>query len=492
MSSLLDLSRRLLALSQTGLHFCAEEYDRERYREIGDIAARLLELQGGASAASVSSAWFSDTGYATPKVEVRGAIFRDDRVLMVRERADGKWTVPGGWADVNDTPSAAVLKEIEQESGFTARILKLAAVVRSQQAQRAAVAISFLESVLRLRDHRRRGAHQLRDECCRVLPAGRTAGAVDGPRHGRADPSHAPASPRSSPADRVRLSMSEQTAAPEWFTRATAAPAESRFTEVDGTPIHYLSWNAADTDKPALLFAHGFRAHARWWSFIAPFFLSRFRIVSIDFAGMGDSGNRREYTPLGFVHDILGVLDHAGFDKATLVGHSFGGGRVARACAEVPERVARAVIIDSHMRLTEEKRSTRPFEIGPRRVYPTYEVARSRFRLVPPENRAAPYVLDYVARHSLKEVEGGWSWKFDEHLIPKHDDAKASDILGSIKVPVTFIYGDASAIVSRKHAHEIVRHIPNAHGPIAIPQSHHHVLLDQPLSLVAALRAALY
>jgi ADP-ribose pyrophosphatase YjhB (NUDIX family) len=128
MSVVLDLSRRLLALSQTGLHFCAEEYDRERYREIGDIAARLLELEVGVSAASVSSAWFADTGYATPKIDVRGAIFRADRVLMVRERVDGKWTIPGGWADVNDTPSAAVLKEIEQESGFTARILKLAAV----------------------------------------------------------------------------------------------------------------------------------------------------------------------------------------------------------------------------------------------------------------------------------------------------------------------------------------------------------------------------
>jgi pimeloyl-ACP methyl ester carboxylesterase len=286
--------------------------------------------------------------------------------------------------------------------------------------------------------------------------------------------------------------MSEQTAAPEWFTRAIAAPCESRFAHVDGTPIHYLSWNAADTDKPALLFAHGFRAHARWWSFIAPFFLSHFRIVSIDFAGMGDSGNRSEYTPLGFVHDIVGVLDHAGFDAATLVGHSFGGGRVARACAEVPERVTRAVIIDTHMRLTDEKRSTRPFEIGPRRVYPTFEAARARFRLVPPDNRTAPYILDYVARHSLKEVAGGWSWKFDERLIPKHDTAKAQDILAKIATPVTFIYGDASAIVSRQHAHEIVSHIRNAHGPIAIPESHHHVLLDQPLSLVAALRAVLY
>jgi pimeloyl-ACP methyl ester carboxylesterase len=286
--------------------------------------------------------------------------------------------------------------------------------------------------------------------------------------------------------------MSDFSAVPEWFARAIAAPAESRFTAVDGTPIHYLSWNAGDTAKPALLFAHGFRAHARWWSFIAPFFLSRFRIVSIDFAGMGDSDSRPEYTPLGFVRDIVGVLDHAGFEQATLVGHSFGGGRVARACAEFPERVSRAVIIDTHMRLTDEKRSTRPFEIGPRRVYPTYEAARARFRLVPPENRTAPYILDYVARHSLQEVPGGWSWKFDAQLIPKHDDAKATDILGRIKAPTTFIYGDASAIVSRQHAQEIVRHIPNAHGPIAVPQSHHHVLLDQPLSLVSALRAVLY
>ena len=286
--------------------------------------------------------------------------------------------------------------------------------------------------------------------------------------------------------------MSEQTPAPEWFTRAIAAPAESRFAEVNGTKIHYLSWNAADTHKPALLFAHGFRAHARWWSFIAPFFLSRFRIVSIDFAGMGDSGSRAEYTPISFAHDIIGVLDHAGIGKATLIGHSFGGGRVARASAEFPQRVTRAVIIDSHMRLSDEKRSTRPFEIGPRRVYPTFAAARARFRLVPPENCTAPFIVDYVARHSVKEIEGGWTWKFDERLIPKHDDAKATEILAQIAAPVTLIYGDASAIVSRQHAHEIMSYIRNGHGPIAIPQSHHHVLLDQPLSLVAALRAVLY
>jgi ADP-ribose pyrophosphatase YjhB (NUDIX family) len=128
MSSLLDLSRRLLALSQTGLHFSQEEYDRERYREMGQIAGELLALESALSPEQLNKAWLVEDGYATPKIDVRGAVFRGDQVLMVKERVDGKWTVPGGWADVNDTPSRAVEKEIEQESGFTARAVKLAAI----------------------------------------------------------------------------------------------------------------------------------------------------------------------------------------------------------------------------------------------------------------------------------------------------------------------------------------------------------------------------
>src|SRR4029078_4174 len=96
--------------------------------EIGDIATRLLELQSNVAADAVRQAWFVEDGYATPKVDVRAALLRDNRLLLGRERVDGKWTVPGGWADVNDPPSVAILKEIEQESGFSARILKLGAI----------------------------------------------------------------------------------------------------------------------------------------------------------------------------------------------------------------------------------------------------------------------------------------------------------------------------------------------------------------------------
>ena len=110
------------------MHYCKEEYERERYREVAEIGAQLAALTAPADAEKIAASWALEEGYATPKVDVRGAIFRGDTVLLVRERVDGKWTLPGGWADVNDTPSFAVEKEIEQESGYTARAVKLAAV----------------------------------------------------------------------------------------------------------------------------------------------------------------------------------------------------------------------------------------------------------------------------------------------------------------------------------------------------------------------------
>lgn len=123
-----DLARRLFALSQTGLHFTLQEYDRERYREIAEIGAQMLANESQHRPEDLHATWFVEDGYSTPKIDVRGAIFRNDTVLLVRETIDGLWTMPGGWADVNDSPSQAVEKEIEQESGFTAQAVKLAAL----------------------------------------------------------------------------------------------------------------------------------------------------------------------------------------------------------------------------------------------------------------------------------------------------------------------------------------------------------------------------
>lgn len=137
----MELLRRVFALSRTGLHFASAEYrpdanavfDRERYDEIGHIAGRLLALQTGAPLDALVEAWRMDDGYVTPKIDVRGAAFRDDRILLVRERSDSRWTLPGGWADVNETPTQAIEKEILEESGFIAKAVKLAAVYDRNQ-----------------------------------------------------------------------------------------------------------------------------------------------------------------------------------------------------------------------------------------------------------------------------------------------------------------------------------------------------------------------
>jgi ADP-ribose pyrophosphatase YjhB (NUDIX family) len=121
-----ELARQLHALARTGLHFSSNEYDRDRYAEIERIATELLAGDRPADLAVLTALLAGEKGYVTPKVEVRAGIFSERRVLLVRERLDGLWTLPGGWADVNETPSEAVLKEIEQESGFRARIVKLA------------------------------------------------------------------------------------------------------------------------------------------------------------------------------------------------------------------------------------------------------------------------------------------------------------------------------------------------------------------------------
>ncbi len=128
MSKQVDWAQRIAALAQTGLHYAANDYDGERYRQLLDIAAEMLASAAGAELDAVKLTLAADDGYITPKVDVRGAVFRDGKALLVREAADGLWTLPGGWADVGDAPSQAVEREIREESGYEAKAVKLLAL----------------------------------------------------------------------------------------------------------------------------------------------------------------------------------------------------------------------------------------------------------------------------------------------------------------------------------------------------------------------------
>ncbi|HEY3997902.1 MAG TPA: NUDIX hydrolase [Candidatus Xenobia bacterium] len=120
------VAQRLQAMAQTGLTFTTDPYDRNRYEELRRLAAELLS--NGCDPAPVEAAFAAQEGYATPKVDVRGAVFREGRLLLVQERADGGWTLPGGWADVGLTPSENVEKEIWEEAGLKTRARRLLGV----------------------------------------------------------------------------------------------------------------------------------------------------------------------------------------------------------------------------------------------------------------------------------------------------------------------------------------------------------------------------
>jgi len=122
-------ARRLAALAQTQLTFAKDEYDRERGAELQQLAADMMAASTDVSQAHWQTIFENESGYATPKVDVRGAIFKDGKVLLSRELKDGCWSLPGGWADVNDTPSEAVIREVLEETGYPVRCTKLAAVL---------------------------------------------------------------------------------------------------------------------------------------------------------------------------------------------------------------------------------------------------------------------------------------------------------------------------------------------------------------------------
>jgi ADP-ribose pyrophosphatase YjhB (NUDIX family) len=124
----LDWCKRLQAIAQTGLTFAQDAYDVERYKELRTIAAEMLAAGSGLHQGVVQGILEQDTGYTTPKVDVRGVVFRDDKALFVRERSDGKWTFPGGWADVCASPAENVVREVYEESGFITRAGKILAV----------------------------------------------------------------------------------------------------------------------------------------------------------------------------------------------------------------------------------------------------------------------------------------------------------------------------------------------------------------------------
>ncbi|MBN2613012.1 MAG: NUDIX hydrolase [Bacteroidales bacterium] len=128
-TKLLDISKQLLSIAQSGLTFSENKYDLDRYKQIKEIALKLMEQASGIPFEKLSDVFAAEKGYLTPKVDIRGVVFRDDKILMVQETIDGHWSLPGGWADVGFTPFEIAKKEVFEESGLIVHPDKLLAVL---------------------------------------------------------------------------------------------------------------------------------------------------------------------------------------------------------------------------------------------------------------------------------------------------------------------------------------------------------------------------
>jgi pimeloyl-ACP methyl ester carboxylesterase len=260
--------------------------------------------------------------------------------------------------------------------------------------------------------------------------------------------------------------------------------------------------------KPGVLLLHGFLAHARCFAFIAPFLAREYYVVAYDFSGMGDSGVREEYSDEVRLQELMDVARGTGlFDngrKPSIIAHSYGGSIGLFAMERCHEQFSRLVICDL-MTLRPERLVAHRKESGPpgsqdplrpNRIYPDYVTAKGRFVLSPAQKVNEPYLFDYMAYHSLKEVAGGWTWKFHPSVLGRNNDfhdrlsAQARRI-ASAPGTIVIVYGEQSELFDADSA-DYVRECGGGHIPmIGIPDARHHLMLDQPLAFASVLRAIL-
>ena len=125
----MDWAREIFSLSQSGVTYSGNQYDIDRYKRLQEITAEMIASQSEISKESALDSFSMQAGYITPKVDVRGAILQDGKILLIQERADGNWAMPGGWADLGDSPRSVAEREVWEESGFRVQAEKVVAVI---------------------------------------------------------------------------------------------------------------------------------------------------------------------------------------------------------------------------------------------------------------------------------------------------------------------------------------------------------------------------
>ncbi len=288
--------------------------------------------------------------------------------------------------------------------------------------------------------------------------------------------------------------MSDGSTTPDWFTAAIATPYHDLNVEVEGATIHALAWGVPG--RRGLVFVHGGGAHAHWWTHVAARFAEDYRVVAIDLSGHGDSAHREAYDIEQWTREVMAVTEAAGIDgPPVIIGHSMGGFVTIATAALHGDRVAGVIICDSPV--TEPDPEVTSFRLkeafGRPRVYPTLDEALSRLRTVPAQRHYLDYVMRFVGPHSLRQVEGGWQWKFDRFVFEQFATTMrgiAVPYLPAVRCRFALLRCEFG-LVTRDIAAAMYEALGRVAPVIELPLAGHHPMLDQPIVVLTAIRTLL-
>lgn len=282
--------------------------------------------------------------------------------------------------------------------------------------------------------------------------------------------------------------------APAWFRAALAVPFEDGVTTLDGADIHYLAWG--QPGRRGLVFVHGGGAHAHWWTHVAARFADQFRVLAIDLSGHGDSGHREIYRLEQWTEEVMAVAHTGGIDgHPVLVGHSMGGFVTIGTAARHGDALSGVVVCDSPV--TEPDPEVESYRLkeafGSPRTYGSVDDALGRFRTVPPQDQYLDFVIDHVARRSLRPVEGGYQWKFDRRIFEQFAGSMrgiALPYLPEVRCRLALLRSECG-LVTEDIGASMYDALGRVTPVIELPEAGHHAMLDQPLVLLTALRTLL-
>jgi len=283
------------------------------------------------------------------------------------------------------------------------------------------------------------------------------------------------------------LANADSMVPPAWFTAALASPAGQRTVTVSGASIAYRTWG--EPGGRGIVLVHGGAAHSRWWDHIGPLLAQGRLVAAVDLSGHGDSDRRDSYSLDEWAREVLLAAADAGITAPPVViGHSMGGLVTLRAASMVGTAMEGAVVIDSPVRdITPEEQAAREKRaFGGLRVYRSREELLARFHPIP-DQPVLGYIADHVAATSIRRVEGGWTWKFDPRIFGRQVPRNLLTRLDCRVALFRAEYGIVSAEMSEVMYDRLGRAAP----VIEIPAAGHHVMLDQPIALVAAIRTLL-